>query len=532
MSPRSDRSHPTRTVLLFAVLATSCIAGPLPGLAEEPTDAATDDTATADDTATVDDSTTANDAASDTATVVDTDASGDGDDADSGCPALEAIDDSPLPVESSGSLTESTKKDGYDDDYVYNKAGDRKLGLRRDWGGSIVFFGRTMGGPGMNVTNTIDGVEANRQVQILLYDRPERSFQGCAYNASCKTSPTKCPETMAYLGWNPTQGGNRCNVGSGVGSISLANGEISLLTPMLQWNPNWDFTDCKESCGSPASDRRLSDVELTQRVRFVRPNVVELGYSVRNLGSVDHAASVHELPTLYATFGRHGTPDLYRLFDSSSKEVTSGWATDANDYRWQNFASGGGWATLQNSATDYGVALYYESGMSQFQAWNKLENPTKFNNFRGRYAFPLRGLSVVNARAYLILGGLKEVAAETSWLDKNLPPFGFLDAPAAGATVEGSVTVHGWALDNRSVSRVVASVDGGTPVPLTYGTDRPDVCGAWPGYPACSHGKVGFQGSLDLGALPAKACGHVLEVRAIDGDGNEKVIARRRVGKK
>lgn len=51
------------------------------------------------------------------------------------------------------------------------------------------------------------------------------------------------------------------------------------------------------------------------------------------------------------------------------------------------------------------------------------------------------------------------------------------------------------------------------------------------GYPACGTKKVGFQGPVDLNAIPAKTCGHVLEVKAIDADGNEKVIGRRRIQK-
>jgi len=510
-------------------LLTACTGGiDAGGVAQA--DGSTDTAVTVDDTATIDETATADDA-----TAVDSGGSGpdsgstpDTSATDGGCPELAPIDDSPLPPESTSSLTESTKKDGFNDDYVYNQAGNRKLGLRRDWGGSIVFFGQHTGSVGMNTTNTIDGADTGREVQIALYDRPDRQVQGCAYDASCKTSSTKCPETMVYMGWNPVQGGNRCNMGSGYSSVSLTSGEISLRTAMLQWNPNWDRTDCKESCSSPSTDKRVSDVELTQRVRFVRPNVVELSYSVRNLGSIDHPATVHEFPTVYAAFGKNGTPDLLRLFDSSAKEITSGWSTDIHGFRHQNFPSPGGWASLQNTAADYGVALFYESGMSQFQAWDKLANPTKFNNFRGLYSFPIRPKAVVNARSYLILGGIKDVVAETKWLDTHLPPFGSLDFPVAEAKVSGVVSLQGWALDNRSVSGVSATVDGGAPVILTYGADRPDVCGVWPGYPACSKSKVGFGGTIDVSALPPKACGHILEVKAVDGDGNEKVIARRR----
>lgn len=451
-------------------------------------------------------------------------------DVDAGCPALDPVDESPLPVESLGNLTESTKKDGYDDDYVYNKAGDKKLGLRRNWGGAIVFFGKHTGTVGMNTTNAVDGADTGREVQIALYD-PDRRYQGCAYDASCATTKTACPETMAYLGWNPVQGGNRCNMGSGTSGVTLGKGEITSKTVPLQWNPNWDRSDCTLSCSSPSTDRRASDVELEQRVRFVRPNVVELDYSVKNVGAASHRATAHEFPTLYAAFGRSGTPDLQRLFDSSGKEITSGWTTDSNGFRYQNFESSGGWASLQNAAADYGVALFYESGMGQFQAWNKLANPSKFNNFRGLFTFGVGAGAVVKARSYLILGGLAEVTSETKWLDAHLPPFGWVDGPAPDAKVSGTITVHGWALDNKSVASVHARVDGGPLIKLSYGVGRPDVCAVWPGHAACATAKVGFQGTIDVSASPTKTCGQVLEVIATDGDGNTKVIGRRRLSK-
>ncbi len=76
----------------------------------------------------------------------------------------------------------------------------------------------------------------------------------------------------------------------------------------------------------------------------------------------------------------------------------------------------------------------------------------------------------------------------------NTPPFGFLDAPAAGATVSGTVPVLGWGIDKETPSGSLALtllIDG-SPVttPLTR-FSRPDVCAAfaestYPG--ACTSG--------------------------------------------
>jgi hypothetical protein len=190
---------------------------------------------------------------------------------------LEPVDESPLPVQSPGNALTFTTVNGYHDDYVFNQGGDRKLGIRRNWGGAIVFFGLHNGSAGMNATNTIDGNDTGREVQIALYDH-DRWYQSCAWNASCSTAGTSCPETMTFFGWNPVQGGNRCNHGSGYEDVVLEKGAITLRTRPMFWNPNWDRTDCEESCNSPATDKRPSDVELTQKVRFVRPDVVELSH--------------------------------------------------------------------------------------------------------------------------------------------------------------------------------------------------------------------------------------------------------------
>lgn len=463
---------------------------------------------------------------------------GDCDDADCGelavcddaCPPLAPVEESPLPVESAASELESTAVDGFSDDYVYNAAGTIKLGTRRDWGGAIVFFGLDDGTPGTNATNAIDGADTGREVQIALYD-VDRWYQNCAWDATCGAtpSPTECPQQMTWLGWNPVQGGNRCNRGSGTDAVALAGGAITVTTTPLYWNPHWDRTDCNsDACRNPAVNTRRSDVEVTQRARFVRPNVVELSYRVTNLADVYHAASMHEFPTMYAAFGRGGTPDLRRLFDSSGLEIAIDDHPPADAaFRYKNFTSPGGWVTLQNAAADYGVGLYYENGLDWYQAW-QADDP-KFNNVRGLFSFAIPALGYVRARAYLILGSRDTVAAEAQWLDDHLPPFGSLDAPVADAALSGTVAVYGWALDNDGVSAVQLVIDGGAPIPLAYGGSRPDVCAVWPGYPRCPAASVGFNGSFDAGALAPSACGHVIEINAIDGKGNARVIARRRV---
>ena len=449
---------------------------------------------------------------------------------ESGCPALAPVEDAPLPVQAATNQTATTTVDGFTDDYVFNQAGDIKLGARRDWGGAIVFYGMAGSSPGLNTTNSIDGADTGREVQIALYD-PDRWYQNCAWDASCDAvpSPTECPQEMTYLGWNPVQGGNRCNKGSGYEDVDLGGGAIEVTTQPLFWNPHWDRMDCNSSsCNNPAVNTRKSDVEVTQRARFVRSNVVELSYDVRNLSSIAHRSAAHEFPTVYTAFGRMGTPDLHRLFDSNQQQVAIDQVTSpGSSFRYRNFASPGGWVAFQNTNLDYGVGLYYESGMANFQAWQS--GDPKFNNFRGLFSFPIPANATVRARSYLILGSLATIAAEAQWLSSHLPAFGSLDVPAAEATVSGTVSVQGWALDNKGVSAVHLIIDGGAPIALSYGASRPDVCLVWPGYPRCNTNNVGYGGSFPASAVSSAECGSVLEVRVTDSDGNQRIIARKRV---
>ncbi|MBN1770148.1 MAG: hypothetical protein JXB32_02710, partial [Deltaproteobacteria bacterium] len=186
--------------------------------------------------------------------------------------------------------------------------------------------------------------------------------------------------------------------------------------------------------------------------------------------------------------------------------------------------SPGGWVTLQDTGRTYGVGIYYENRLTGFQAWQLRSLP--FNNVRAQFSFGIPAGGTVRARAYLVLGAFDTVRSQVAWLDERLAPFGSLDGPTADEHLSGSVTVRGWALDNRGVASVELVVDGGaTTVPLAYGGDRPDVCLVWPGYARCP--AVGFSGTLDASTLTP--CGHLVEIRATDTDGNARVIAARRV---
>jgi hypothetical protein len=437
----------------------------------------------------------------------------------------EPVPESPLEGETMGGRTETTTADGFTDHYLYDTDDYLKIGLREEWGGSIIFFGLSDGSPGMNANNTIDANDTGREVQVALYD-PDRVRQGCAHDASCALDYGSCPASITYLGWNPVQGGNRCNNGSGVDSVSASSGALTITTTPLHWNPNWDFTSCDSGgCSDPSLSTRRSDVRLTQTLRFVRTHVVELTYKVENLADISHASMQQELPTLYASNG-NGGPNLRRLIQSDGTEVSIDEATSGDGFFFRNFSSPHEWVTLQNDALEYGVGLLQENGLSEFQAWQHTEVP--FNNVRARFEFGLPALGTVYGRAYLLIGGLGTVSSEAEAVMASLPPFGALEATTGETDASGGVVLAGYALDNRGVVSVEARVDETHSVPLSYGHERIDVCLQWPGYPGCN--SVGFSGVVEAELLGGGAeCGHLVEIIATDSDGHSRVIDRKLV---
>ena len=436
-------------------------------------------------------------------------------------PAPSPVPQAPLQAMTPTGATETTTAGGFTDDWLYDGTGLTKVGTRREWGSTIVFLGLADGSPGTNGTNTIDANDTGREVQVALYD-PSMSVQGCAWNASCLTAPgTACPNSITYLGWNPVQGGNECNHGSGTETQGTAGGVLEAEVRPLFWNPDWQVQGCGNGgCSDPTKSSLESDVRYDQRLRFVQPLVVEMQMTITNLSGLTHAPTNQEFPTLYASFGKKG-PDLRVLLTSDGTPI----AIDqpANDgFFHKELTSPGGWVALQNDAHDYGVGIYYENRMTSYQGWQKLG---VFNNVRALFPFGLGAFGVVRARAYLMVGSFETIAGLASGLDATLPPFGALDQPTADQSVGGGMTVSGWVLDNKGVVTVEALVDGVVAGSLPVAVNRPDVCQTWPGYGMCD--KVGFSGTVDLSG--ATACAHLLEIRATDDDGNQRVIARARV---
>jgi SAM-dependent methyltransferase len=78
-------------------------------------------------------------------------------------------------------------------------------------------------------------------------------------------------------------------------------------------------------------------------------------------------------------------------------------------------------------------------------------------------------------------------------------PFGSVDVPSPGQTVEGPFEASGWALAQAGIRRVCLWVDGGFFLEAELGWERLDVAQCFPGYPQA--GRCGWRVFVDTEAL-------------------------------
>ena len=398
-------------------------------------------------------------------------------------------------------------------------AGYTRIGARLDWGGSIVFFGL-----GANAgSNVIDANDTGRELQLALYD-PTRATQPCAASATCVSNPTSCANSITFLGWNPVQGGDECGHGATVSSHGQAGDALRLVVQPLQWNPDWNKPDCSQSSCGPSGVPVA--VTYTFELRYLSAHVVEVMSQVTSQESLDHPVTGQEFPTLYVAHGQNG-PDLPLLLDAAGQSIALD--TPANDgFYVGEFNSPAPWVTFQNTQKNYGVGLAMDQGITAYQGWRGDGNTAPyFHNVRAKIAFGLGAGKTVRGLSYLALGGFGTVGAEIDQTLKKRPPFGVVDAPAAGAAVtypaNTPIAVAGWALDNTKVASVRVEIDGVTAATLPVSGARPDVCAVYPEYAGCP--AVGYSGMVPTAGL--SACPHLLRVIASDGDGNSTTLGER-----
>jgi hypothetical protein len=112
--------------------------------------------------------------------------------------------------------------------------------------------------------------------------------------------------------------------------------------------------------------------------------------------------------------------------------------------------------------------------------------------------------------------GTPDSGSWTVAIQVSAAPTVFIDSPVAGASVGGTVTVSGWAIDNATaIGSVQIKVDGTVVGNASYGLARPDVCAVFPGRPGCPN--VGFMYPLNTASLSAGM--HTITAVAADTDG-------------
>jgi hypothetical protein len=101
----------------------------------------------------------------------------------------------------------------------------------------------------------------------------------------------------------------------------------------------------------------------------------------------------------------------------------------------------------------------------------------------------------------------------------NELPLGHVDAPAEGAQVASTMTIGGWALDDRGVRAVRVYIDGHFADEIEPNTDRPDVTKAYPQY-----ARGGNLHGWTLAVSFANPGPHVIVAQAVDSDGATRDI--------
>jgi N-acetylmuramoyl-L-alanine amidase len=266
-----------------------------------------------------------------------------------------------------------------------------------------------------------------------------------------------------------------------------------------------------------------------------RPGCPNVGYTYQ-LNTTTFSPGTHTI-TVSAT-DTDGTPDV----GSASVTVTISAVPPAvyidtptpGTVLFSGLTTVSGWA-IDNAlapGTAIGTVQVKIDGTAVGTAVYGLSRPDVCNAFPGRPDCPNVGFTFSLNTTTLSPGAhlLTVTAADTdatpdsgSWsitIQMSGPPSVFIDTPAQGSVVSGTVTIAGWAVDNTTVvgtaiRSVQVKVDGVVVGNATYGVSRPDVCNAYPGRPDCPN--VGFTYQLNTATLTSGQ--HTITVSATDSDG-------------
>lgn len=108
------------------------------------------------------------------------------------------------------------------------------------------------------------------------------------------------------------------------------------------------------------------------------------------------------------------------------------------------------------------------------------------------------------------------------------PPQAWIDRPAPGATLSGTIAVSGWAYrEDLGVERVLLLLDGAVVAQAEYGLPRPDVVDARDFRTDPNQPNLGFQAAIDAAGYASGR--RTLSIRIIDSSGFATDYGRREV---
>jgi len=294
---------------------------------------------------------------------------------------------------------------------------------------------------------------------------------------------------------------------------------LQVVVSPLQWNPDWNKCSCvQDNCSTiqPVP----SGVIYTMEFRYVSELVVEIMLQVENLANMSHGISAQEFPTIYASFGEDGNPDLPVFLSGNGTVIDIPIPADGSGN--VVFESPVPYVAWQDKEQNYGVGMLMDQGFKVFQAWTgDGTNAPYFHDMRTFMEFGIPAFG---------LGDFPTISAEFDKIIASRPPFGYVDAPAAPYssthyyTAGQNISVAGWVLDNTDGTEVKVYVDGEEVATIPVNVPRTDVCLIYPNYGGCPN--VGYSGEIATSQLTT-SCSHLLHVVAVDSHGNSSPLGDR-----